>query len=133
MSEVADSMKAYGVAGHRHLPEIGQTLSRIADEAVAITFVPHLTPMIRGIHATLYASLRKPVDDLQAVYEARYADEPFVDVMPAGEPPGNTFGTRFEYLPHRRTSGRLGTNRVVVLSVTRQSGQGCSRARPCRT
>jgi N-acetyl-gamma-glutamyl-phosphate reductase len=80
-------MKAYGVAGHRHLPEIKQGLSTIAGRPVGLTFVPHLTPMIRGIHATLYAVLKDPNDGLQALFESRYADEPFVDVMPAGSHP----------------------------------------------
>src|SRR5215470_637007 len=54
-SEAADNFKAYGVAGHRHLPEIQQGLGRASGHAVNVTFIPHLTPMIRGIHATLYA------------------------------------------------------------------------------
>lgn len=82
-SEVHDSFKAYGVGGHRHLPEICQTLDAVAGEAVDLTFIPHLVPMIRGLHATLYA--RGAADtDLQALYEHYYADEPFVDVLPAG-------------------------------------------------
>jgi N-acetyl-gamma-glutamyl-phosphate reductase len=84
LSEVADSFKAYGVGGHRHLPEIEQGLSDVAGQAVQVTFVPHLLPIIRGIHSTLFARLRSPGEDLQALYEAWYADEPFVDVLPAG-------------------------------------------------
>ncbi len=86
-AEAADSMKAYGVAGHRHWPEIRQGLDAAAGRATGLTFVPHLTPMIRGIHATLYATLVKTDVDLQALYEVRYADEPFVDVLPAGSHP----------------------------------------------
>src|SRR3990167_5138236 len=74
-SEAADSMKAYGVAGHRHWPEIRQGLDAVKAKPVGLTFVPHLTPMIRGIHATLYARLGKPGVDLQAVFEKRYANE----------------------------------------------------------
>ena len=84
LSEVSDSFKAYGVAGHRHLPEIEQGLGDIAGKPVQLTFVPHLLPMIRGIHATLFARLRGEPGDLQALYERHYADEPFVDVLPAG-------------------------------------------------
>jgi N-acetyl-gamma-glutamyl-phosphate reductase len=84
LSEVADSFKAYAVNGHRHLPEIEQGLSDVAGQAVQVTFVPHLLPMIRGIHSTLYAQLRGDAGDLQALYENWYADEPFVDVLPAG-------------------------------------------------
>lgn len=87
LCESSESMKAYGVPGHRHLPEIKQGLSEAAGRPVGLTFVPHLTPMIRGIHATLYGKLKDPVDGLQALFEARYADEPFVDVMPAGSHP----------------------------------------------
>ncbi|WP_261843761.1 N-acetyl-gamma-glutamyl-phosphate reductase [Aliamphritea ceti] len=87
MCETSESMKAYGVSGHRHLPEIKQQLSEAAGRPVGLTFVPHLTPMIRGIHATLYGTLKDPVDGLQELFEERYANEPFVDVMPAGSHP----------------------------------------------
>lgn len=88
MGEVGESFKAYAVPGHRHLPEIRQTLAAIAGAEVGLTFVPHLVPMIRGIEATLYARLRAgDPGDLQALYERRFADEPFVDVMPAGSHP----------------------------------------------
>ncbi len=86
VSEAADNYKAYGVAGHRHLPEIEQGLSAMAGSAVELTFVPHLVPMIRGILATLYARLTTEVD-LQSLYEEHYRDEPFVDVLPAGQQP----------------------------------------------
>jgi N-acetyl-gamma-glutamyl-phosphate reductase len=86
LAEAADNFKAYGVPGHRHLPEIIQGLTQAAGREVGLTFVPHLTPMIRGIHATLYARLTAPVD-LQQLYEKRYAAEPFVDVLPAGSQP----------------------------------------------
>jgi len=84
LSEASDSFKAYGVAGHRHLPEIEQGLSDVAGEPVKVTFVPHLLPMIRGIHSTLFARLRDTGEDLQAIYESWYRDEPFVDVLPPG-------------------------------------------------
>jgi N-acetyl-gamma-glutamyl-phosphate reductase len=85
-SEAADNFKAYGVTGHRHLPEIVQGLAQAAGREIGLTFVPHLTPMIRGIHATLYARLTGRVD-LQRLFETRYAREPFVDVLPAGSHP----------------------------------------------
>jgi N-acetyl-gamma-glutamyl-phosphate reductase len=84
LAECSESMKAYAVPGHRHLPEIRQGLVRAAGGEVGLTFVPHLTPMIRGIHATLYARVADRGVDLQALYEQRYANEPFVDVLPAG-------------------------------------------------
>lgn len=86
-SEAAESFRAYGVSGHRHLPEISQGLSRMTAGPVGLTFVPHLLPMIRGIHATLYARLSAPAGDLQELYEETFAGEPFVDVMPAGSLP----------------------------------------------
>jgi N-acetyl-gamma-glutamyl-phosphate reductase len=87
LSEVGDSFKAYAVNGHRHLPEIEQGLSAAAGEPVQLTFVPHLLPMIRGIHATLFATLRGAPADLQELYESSYRDEPFVDVLPPGSMP----------------------------------------------
>jgi len=120
-SEAADSMKAYGVAGHRHWPEIRQGLDAVKAKPVGLTFVPHLTPMIRGIHATLYARLGKPGVDLQAVFEKRYANEPFVDVMPTGSHP-ETRSVRASNVcriaVHRPPNNSNGSgDTVVVLSV----------------
>jgi N-acetyl-gamma-glutamyl-phosphate reductase len=84
LSETADSFKAYAVSGHRHLPEIEQGLSDIAGEKAQVTFVPHLLPIVRGIHSTLFARLNDASVDLQALYEDAYAAEPFVDVLPSG-------------------------------------------------
>jgi N-acetyl-gamma-glutamyl-phosphate reductase len=86
LSEVSDSFKAYGAAGHRHLPEIEQGLGDSAGGSVRLTFVPHLAPMIRGIHATLYATLNQAgrEADLQQLFETFYQHEPFVDVLPSG-------------------------------------------------
>lgn len=85
-AEASDNFKAYGVSGHRHLPEIRQGLSLAAGREVGLTFVPHLTPMIRGIHATLYARITRE-EDFQALFERRYAGETFVDVLPTGSHP----------------------------------------------
>ena len=82
--EAGENMVAYGVNGHRHLPEIKQGLRRVAGKSVNLTFVPHLVPMIRGIHATTYATVTDHSVDLQALYEQYYRDEPFVDILPAG-------------------------------------------------
>jgi len=89
LAEAADNFKAYGVSGHRHLPEISQTLSLVANEPVELTFVPHLLPMIRGIHATIYVETTNghSQQDLQTLFEERYAQEAFVDVMPIGSHP----------------------------------------------
>jgi N-acetyl-gamma-glutamyl-phosphate reductase len=86
MAEVGESFKAYSVSGHRHLPEITQNLQTFAGIEVGLTFVPHLVPMIRGIEATLYARLTDDDLDLAALYQSRYADEPFVDFMTSGSP-----------------------------------------------
>jgi N-acetyl-gamma-glutamyl-phosphate reductase len=116
MSEAGESLKAYSVKGHRHWPEIKQGLEQAAGAEVGLTFVPHLTPMIRGIHATLYADLKGGAPDLQALFEARYRDEPFVDVLPQGSHPDtrNVRGAnRCQLAVHRP----LGGDTVVVLSV----------------
>ncbi len=115
MGEVGESFKAYGVAGHRHLPEIRQTLSWVSDQPIGLTFVPHLLPMIRGIHATLYGRLTADVD-LQALFEQRYTDEPFVDVMPAGSHP-ETRSVRGVNTCRIAVHRPQGGDTVVVLSV----------------
>jgi N-acetyl-gamma-glutamyl-phosphate reductase len=84
--EVTESVKAYAVSGHRHLPEIRAILQTI-DAAADLVFTPHLMPMIRGIHATVYADARGSADQVQNQFEDYYRDEPFVDVMPAGSHP----------------------------------------------
>lgn len=114
-AEAGDNFKAYGVSGHRHLPEIRQGLVRAAGQAVGLTFVPHLTPMIRGIHATLYARLSKEVD-LQALFEQRYAGEPFVDVLPARSHP-ETRSVRAANVCRIAVHRPQGGDTVVVLSV----------------
>lgn len=85
-AEASDNMKAYGVSGHRHHPEIHAQLTQLAGNDVQFIFVPHLIPMIRGMLSTIYVKLSdiaKSVD-LQALFEARYQHERFVDVLPAG-------------------------------------------------
>jgi N-acetyl-gamma-glutamyl-phosphate reductase len=86
-SEVSDNFKAYNLGGHRHHPEVVQGLNTRSRSPVTVVFTPHLVPMIRGILATLYARLTDRNVDLQALFEERYAGEPFVDVMPAGSHP----------------------------------------------
>lgn len=118
LAEASDNFKAYGVPGHRHHPEIAQGLSNVAGKQVGLTFVPHLVPMIRGIHATLYAKLtKKRKIDLQALYEARYAEEAFVDVLPQGKHPETRTvrgSNMCRIAVHRPQDG----DTVVILSVT---------------
>ena len=114
-AEASDNFKAYGVMGHRHHPEISQGLAAMAGADVGLIFTPHLTPMIRGIHATLYATLSADLD-LQALYEAAYAHEPFVDVMPAGSHP-DTRSVRGSNLCRIAVHRPHGGNTAVELSV----------------
>lgn len=123
-SEASDNFKAYGVAGHRHLPEIAQGLSIFAGNKVGLTFVPHLTPLIRGIHATLYARLTKDVD-LQSLYEQHYANEYFVDVLPAGAHP-ETRSVRSANFCRIAVHRPQGGDTVVVLSVIDNLVKGAS-------
>jgi N-acetyl-gamma-glutamyl-phosphate reductase len=116
LCEASENFKAYAVPGHRHLPEIRQGLAIAAGKPVGLTFVPHLTPMIRGIHATLYARLHDPEQDLQALYETYYRDQPFVDVLPAGSHPETRSvrgANHCRIAVHRPQQGNV----VVVLSV----------------
>lgn len=117
MSETGESFKAYASTGHRHLPEITQGLSEAAGKQVGLTFVPHLVPMIRGIHATLYAQLKGDfAAQLQVIYEQRYADEYFVDVLPAGAHP-DTRNVRGSNNCQISIVVPQGSDTVVVMSV----------------
>ena len=88
-AESSDNMKAYGVAGHRHQPEIHAQITQIAGKNIDFIFVPHLIPMIRGMLSTIYVKLSAKASslDCQHLFEKRYANEQFVDVMPAGTMP----------------------------------------------
>ena len=118
-SEASDNFAAYNVAGHRHWPEIRQGLAQAAKREVGLVFIPHLTPLIRGIHATLYARITKEVD-FQSLFEKRYAGEPFVDVMPAGSHP-DTRSVRAANMcriaVHRPPESVRASDTLVVLSV----------------
>jgi N-acetyl-gamma-glutamyl-phosphate reductase len=116
MGEAGESFKAYNVLGHRHWPEICGQLSKISKTSVGFTFVPHLVPMIRGIHATLYATLVNSEVNLQDIFVQRYQNEPFVDILPPGSHPEtrNVRGVnRCQIAVHRPFNGK----QVVVLSV----------------
>ncbi len=127
MSETGESFKAYAVGGHRHLPEIRQGLAQVAGKSVGLTFVPHLTPMIRGIHATLYGQLLgdTSLEDIQALYQNRYADEVFVDVLAQGTHPDTRHvrgSNNCQMAIHQPQGGRT----IVVLSVIDNLVKGAS-------
>lgn len=88
-AESSDNMKAYGVSGHRHHPEILAQLTHLSGANIDFIFVPHLIPMIRGMLSTIYVKLTDvgQATDLQALYEKRYLNEQFVDVLAAGNMP----------------------------------------------
>jgi len=115
-AEVAESFKAYAVPGHRHLPEICQALESVVNEDLSLTFIPHLVPMIRGIHSTIYAALHDQNANLQEIYLEYYQDEPFVDVMPAGSHP-ETRSVRGTNLCRLATHTLAEGKRLVILSV----------------
>ncbi|MBI2993119.1 MAG: N-acetyl-gamma-glutamyl-phosphate reductase [Gammaproteobacteria bacterium] len=114
-SEAGESFKAYSASGHRHLPEIRQLLDEAAGHAVALTFVPHLVPMVRGIHATLYFRLKRKVDP-HALLADFYSGEPFVDIMPAGAHP-ETRSVRGSNMCRIAIHQPQLSDQVVVLSV----------------
>ena len=119
LCEAGDSFKAYGVAGHRHLPEIKERLSVANDGPVGVTFVPHLVPMIRGIHATLYARLtsgERSLESIQTWFELRYKDHPFVDVMPLGSHP-DTRSVRGSNICRIALHQPQGEDTLVILSA----------------
>ncbi len=123
-SEASDNFKTYSVSGHRHWPEIRQELDAAAGRSVGLTFVPHLAPMIRGIHATLYARITAKIE-FQKLYEDRYRNEPFVDVLPGGSEP-DTRSVRAtntcRIAIHRPNGGDM----LVVLSVIDNLVKGAS-------
>jgi N-acetyl-gamma-glutamyl-phosphate reductase len=131
-AEVSDSFKAYAASGHRHLPEIVQGLNDMAvaagavsDTSVNLTFVPHLLPINRGIHSTLYANLTDLSVDVQALFEARYASEPFVDVLPAGSHP-QTNSVRGSNMCRIAVHRPAGGAKVIVLVVEDNLTKGAS-------
>lgn len=115
-SEISESVKAYNAGGHRHQPEIEQGLQAMTSTPLKMVFVPHLMPMIRGIHATLYAKLKHKEVDLQTIFEQCYKDEPFVDVMPAGSHP-DTRSVRGTNMCRIAVYHLKETNQALVLSV----------------
>ena len=125
LCEANESFKAYGASGHRHHPEIAQGLQAIAGAAPGLTFIPHLIPMTRGMHATLFMTPLDPGADFHAVLEEAYRDEPFVDVMPEGSHP-ETRSVRGTNLCRLALQRPTGGDRVAVLSVIDNLTKGAS-------
>jgi len=117
-TEVSSGIHAYGVASHRHAPEIEQGLSDAAGAPVRVNFTPHLMPMNRGILASIYVKLADGVtaSDIQAALAARYADEPFVGVLPEGAIPHTRHVRGSNHCLIGVVADRL-PGRVILLSV----------------
>ena len=95
--EINENFKAYGIATHRHTPEIEQELSLVANENIALQFTPHLVPMQRGILASIYAKFKGKAQELRSVYESTYKNEKFIRILPESIMPQTRFvrGTNF--------------------------------------
>jgi N-acetyl-gamma-glutamyl-phosphate reductase len=120
LAEADNSLAAYGVARHRHTPEIEQICSELAGHEVMVQFTPHLIPMVRGLLATVYATLRDPGlvrEDLVTIYTAFYRASPFIRILPAGTYPQTKWacGTNLCYISVEVDPR---TDRVIVMSVT---------------
>ncbi|MFZ6771994.1 N-acetyl-gamma-glutamyl-phosphate reductase [Undibacterium sp. SXout7W] len=120
-SESSDTFKAYAVSGHRHTPETVEQLQKMTDQTVDLLFTPHLVPMIRGMHSTLYARLTQDISNeaLQALFEDAYKDETFVDVLPFGSHP-ETRSTRASNML-RLALHRPGNGKTVVVLVVQDN------------
>jgi len=123
-TELEGGTKAYGVGGHRHQPEIAQGLADAGAKDVALTFVPHLIPQVRGIIATCYLSLDHDLDDaeLRAMLDGAYGNEPFVH--PMDQPPSSKLasGSNHAFV----FAGRTAERRAVVIAAIDNLGKGAA-------
>ena len=121
------NFKAYGVAGHRHTPEIEQSIEMIGGEPSKIIFTPHLAPMPRGIHVTIYGNLKRPMTDeeIYELYVKYYKDEPFVFPHKAGDWP-NTKWTVATNHCHLAAAYEPRTQRIIICSVIDNIGKGAA-------
>ena len=115
MSEAEEDFRAYGIAGHRHLPEIEENLANICGDDIKLTFIPHLVPMIRGIHATIYVDCIENFN-AEEIFESFYKEEPFVDIMPTDMPP-NTKSVRASNFCRISFHKEKASNRLIIFSV----------------
>ncbi len=119
LAEANNTLGAYGVANHRHTPEIEQICSDLARQEVRVQFTPHLIPMVRGILSTVYATLRDPGlvrEDLITIYTAFYRASPFVKILPSGVYPQTkwAYGTNLCYIGIEVDPR---TDRIIVMSA----------------
>jgi N-acetyl-gamma-glutamyl-phosphate reductase len=125
-SEVSDSFKPYAVAGHRHHPEINQTLNDFASKDVGLTFVPHLVPMLRGILSTVYVTPKSDNLDLMLdTYASVYENEPFVDVLSADQLP-ETRTVKSTNMCRIAVTQAGGSDKVVITSVIDNLNKGAA-------
>ncbi len=125
--EVTEGLHAYGVASHRHAPEIDQGLTDAAGKPVEVTFTPHLIPMSRGMLATIYVKLANGASaaDLRAELNKVYADEPFVRVLAEGQVPQTRF-VRGSNLCHISVHADRRSGRAILCSVIDNLVKGAS-------
>lgn len=125
--EVTEGVHAYGVASHRHAPEIEQDLSRSAGRSVLVNFTPHLMPMSRGMASSIYVKLRPGVsaEDLKASLIGRYRDEPFISILPGKEVP-QTRHVRGTNRCHINVIADRLPGRAIILSVIDNLVKGAS-------
>ncbi|RUM83471.1 MAG: N-acetyl-gamma-glutamyl-phosphate reductase [Candidatus Thioglobus sp.] len=127
LCEASESVKAYGVSGHRHYPEIKQELSLLAGgKPIGLTFIPHLVPMIRGMESTIYVDLLDTDVDVQSTLEAAYKDEHFVTVLSAGIVPEtrNVKSSNFcQIAAQKAVGGKLVVTSVIDNLIKGAAGQ----------
>lgn len=124
LCEASESFKAYGVSGHRHYPEIKQELELLAGQEVGLTFVPHLVPMIRGIHATIYVDLLDAETDVSSYFAQAYSDEQFVKILTNGYPETRSVkSSNFCQIAIQKIPN---SNKLVIMSVIDNLVKGAS-------
>jgi Acetylglutamate semialdehyde dehydrogenase len=125
LCETSETMKAYGVSGHRHYPEIKQELELLAGEEVGFTFVPHLVPMIRGMHVTLYVDLLDTDTDVRPFFVNTYSNEPFVTILNDGVYP-ETRSVKSSNFCQIAIQKIPNSNKLVIMSVIDNLVKGAS-------
>ncbi|MDB3972347.1 MAG: N-acetyl-gamma-glutamyl-phosphate reductase [Gammaproteobacteria bacterium] len=125
LCETSESLKSYGVSGHRHYPEIKQALEILAGEPVNFTFVPHLVPMIRGMQATIYVDLLDESIDIRPYFVDTYSNEPFVTILGDGVYP-ETRSVKSSNFCQISVQKIPNSNKLVIMSVIDNLVKGAS-------